>query len=89
MDLNGIPKRLFEMVMPFRDPDYHPLLDKLVYASSASGNYEIWMSDGTAMKILASKSRWALEILLEVFLLSDHGGPRTVRESFSKVMFLV
>jgi hypothetical protein len=29
-----------------RDPDYSPVLDKLVYASDQGGAYEIWLSDG-------------------------------------------
>ncbi len=30
----------------FRDPDYSPLLDRIVYASDMTGSYEIWMAEG-------------------------------------------
>lgn len=30
----------------YRDPDYSPIIDRLVYSSNATGSYEIWMSDG-------------------------------------------
>ena len=77
MDLNGLTTQeiIRDGNASFRDPDYHPLLDKLVYASSASGNYEIWMSDGdgnedsrqqitmgfgdTFRGVFAQRPRWA------------------------------
>ncbi|MGM0577189.1 MAG: LamG-like jellyroll fold domain-containing protein [Myxococcota bacterium] len=30
----------------YQDPDYSPILDKLVFSSNASGDYEIWIADG-------------------------------------------
>ena len=30
----------------YRDPDYSPLLDRLVYAANVSGSFEIWVADG-------------------------------------------
>ncbi len=77
MDLNGLTTQevIRDGNASFRDPDYHPLLDKLVYASSESGNYEIWMSDGdgnedsrkqitegfgeTFRGVFAQRPRWA------------------------------
>jgi|GEM_PF-1930204 len=57
----------------YRDPDYSPILDRLVYSSNASGDWEIWMSrgDGSARvqltdgfgdsfrDITARRPRWA------------------------------
>jgi hypothetical protein len=30
----------------FRDPDYSPILDRLVYSCNVSGSYEIWIANG-------------------------------------------
>ena len=30
----------------FRDPDYSPIVDKIVYSANVSGNFEIWLADG-------------------------------------------
>ena len=30
----------------YRDPDYSPILDRLVYSSNVSGNWEIWLAHG-------------------------------------------
>ena len=57
----------------YRDPDYHPSLDRLVFASDRSGDYEIWMArgDGSELRqltagfgdvergISARRPRWA------------------------------
>lgn len=57
----------------YRDPDYSALLDKIVYSSNASGDYEIWLANGdgngrrqltvgfgdTERGIAARRPRWA------------------------------
>jgi hypothetical protein len=57
----------------FQDPDYSPLIDKVVYSSNKSGNTEIWMADGNGSNavqlttgfgnardgVFARRPRWA------------------------------
>ncbi len=57
----------------YRDPDYHPGLDRIVYSANVSGNFEIWMANGdgtdqrqltsgfgdTARGIIARNPSWA------------------------------
>jgi hypothetical protein len=65
----------------FRDPDYSPIVDKLVYSSNASGSWEIWIAngDGTERRQLtvgfgdaflgytARRPRWAPDASAIVF----------------------
>ncbi len=48
MDLQGVAPReiLGDGQFSYRDPDYSPILNKIVYASNVSGAYEIWIADG-------------------------------------------
>lgn len=75
MDLNGMSRR--EIIRPVdhtsQDPHYSPIVDKIVYSSSASGAYEIWIANGdgsnprqitsgfgdTARGIFARRPKWA------------------------------
>ena len=57
----------------YRDPDYHPGLDRLVYSANLTGDYEIWVARGdgsnarqvtkgfgdTSRGISARRPRWA------------------------------
>ncbi len=74
MDTTGLARR--ELVRApessAKDPSYNPNLDKLLYASSASGSYEIWIANGdgsnprrvtqgfgdTARGIFARRPKW-------------------------------
>ena len=48
LDITGLQRRiLFESPsFDYRDPDYSPQLDKLVYASDETGGLEIWAANG-------------------------------------------
>jgi hypothetical protein len=48
MDTNGLGRRPIVRAgdSSARDPDYNPALDRVVYASDASGNTEIWIANG-------------------------------------------
>ena len=75
MDLYGIERTelLRDGTTSAKEVDYSPLLDKLVYSSNASGNYEIWIADGdgtnprqitegfgdTSLGIFARRPKWA------------------------------
>lgn len=75
MDVSGLSRR-DRIRLPdaqARDPHYHAELDKLAFASSNGGNFEIWIADGdgsspqritsgfgdTARGIFARRPRWA------------------------------
>ena len=65
----------------FQDPDYSPTVDKLVYSSNASGNFEIWMADGAGTNrkkltagfgdsgrgVFARRPRWAPDASAIIF----------------------
>jgi hypothetical protein len=75
MDPNGLGRRDVLRLADgsIKDPDYSPIVDRLVYSSNATGNSEIWLawSDGshaqrltdgfgsTADGIFARRPRWA------------------------------
>lgn len=75
MDLAGLDRRpvIADRTASYRDPDYSPFLDRLVYSSDVSGSSEIWMANGdgtnrrqltlgfgdTARGIQARRPRWA------------------------------
>jgi hypothetical protein len=48
MDTGGLGARtiLGDSQYAYRDPDYNPTLDRLVYSSNASGSFEIWIANG-------------------------------------------
>ncbi len=77
MDTNGLARErvLAAPDSSFIDPDYSPVVDKLVYSSNAGGAFEIWIADpngavdsrrqvtvgfgDTARGIMARRPRWA------------------------------
>jgi hypothetical protein len=77
MDATGMNRRdvIRSGEHTFLDPDYSPLVDKLVYISNASGGHEVWVADGdgsaasrrvvtsgfgdAARGIFARRPRWA------------------------------
>ncbi len=83
MDLHGMTRS--EIVRDgehtFQDPDYSPLMDKIVYSSNVSGDFEIWIADGdgsdprqithgfgdTARGIFARRPCWAPDASAIVF----------------------
>lgn len=48
MELSGLARTevLRKLDSSAQDPDYSPVLDKIVYSSNAAGNFEIWVADG-------------------------------------------
>ena len=83
MDPSGLSdvELLADNEFSFKDPDYSPVVDKIVYASNASGNFEIWMADGdgtnrkqltvgfgdASLGITARRPRWAPDASAIVF----------------------
>ena len=57
----------------YKDPDYNPTKDKIIYTSNASGNYEIWIANGdgsskyritngfgnTSRKMFSRRPKWS------------------------------
>ena len=75
MDLSGVTSTsvLRSTEHSIQDPDYYPPLDKLVFSSNESGDFEIWIADGdgsnarqittgfgdTDREIFARRPKWA------------------------------
>ena len=77
----GAVELLSDPEYSFKDPDYSPVVDKLVYSANITGDFEIWLADGdgsnqrqltagfgdAARAITARRPRWAPDATGVVF----------------------
>jgi hypothetical protein len=79
----------------FQDPDYSPLIDKILYSSNKSGNTEIWMADGNGSNavqlttgfgnasdgVFARRPRWAPNASAIIFESNAFDAKNTTKSS--------